>query len=141
MKGNIMSFDLNKQNFSKAASEGYTFNLTLPDGTESDATLTVIGDMSKAVKAHSRKRYQELQLRSKTAARKGKDDELSIEEAEEYVIADSLVRLVNWSGFTEDGKEVPFSKDKAEEILREHSWIRDLILKEAAEVTNFSPKV
>jgi hypothetical protein len=135
-----MAFDLEKQDFTKLAEVGYTFNLKLPTGVDSGAKLTIIGDMSKAVKAFQRKKYQEYQQRQATAKRKGREDEINLDEAEDAAIEAALVRLIGWEGIESGGKPVPFSKDKAAEILREHSWIREEILKESADVVNFAAK-
>jgi hypothetical protein len=51
-----------------------------------------------------------------------------------------MIRLVGWNGITEGGKKVEFSKEKAQEVLKAHPWIRELIVNESANVANFSPK-
>jgi hypothetical protein len=134
-------FDLQKQDFSKAAEAGYTFELKLPTGAGSGAKLTILGDMSSTVKAYSRRKFQEYQQKQAIAKRKGKDlDDMDLDEAEQLGVESTLVRLVGWEGITEDGKEVPFSKEKAAEVLTAHSWIRDAIMQESSDVTNFTPK-
>lgn len=137
-----MSFNLDKQDYSKAASEGYTFNLTLPDGQESDVKLTVIGDLSPEVQNYSKKKYKELNLKIKQAEGKNKKYDPSLEELEDDAIAGAVVRLIGWEGFTEGKEDTPvkFSKEKAEEVLRQHPWIREQIYREASEVSNFTPK-
>jgi hypothetical protein len=134
-------FDIVKQDFSKSAENGYTFELKLPDGTPSGAKLTIIGDMSKTVKAYGRRKFSEFQQRAATAKRKGKDiDQIDLDEAEDSAIESALVRLIGWQGITENGKVVEFSKEKAAEILRAHPWIREAIIEEASDVTNFRPE-
>lgn len=133
-------FDIQKQDFSKSAEAGYSFDLKLPTGASSGAKLTIIGDLSPAVKAFQRRKFQEYQQRQAIAKRKGRDDEIDLDEAEDVNIESALVRLIGWKGVTENGVEVPFSKEKAAEVLRQHAWIRDAILVEAADVTNFTPK-
>lgn len=133
-------FDIKAHDFSTAAADGYTFNLKLPTGVDSDAKLTVIGEYSPVVKAYGRKRFQEYQQRQLMAKRKGKDEEISLDEAEEMQVENALVRLVGWSGITEEGKEIKFSKEKAREVLTAHPWIRDQIISESNDVLNFSPK-
>lgn len=133
-------FDIVKQDFSKAAEAGYTFELKLPDGSLSGAKLTIIGDMSPQVKAYGRRKFTEFQARAATAKRKGKEDQIDLEEAEDAAIEGALVRLIGWEGITENGKPVEFSKEKASEILRNHAWIREAIMEEASDVTNFRPK-
>lgn len=136
-----MSFDIVKQDFSKSSEAGYTFELNLPTGEPSGAKLTILGDMSPTVKQYSRRKFSEFQQKQAIARRKGKDaDEMSLQEAEELAVESALVRLVGWEGITEDGKEVPFSKEKAEAVLTAHSWIREAIVQEASDVTNFRPK-
>lgn len=135
-----MSFDLSFQNFSTAAEAGYTFELQLPDGTVSDATLTILGDLSSTVKNYGKKKYKEITQQSKAAKARGKEWEPTLDEAEEMAIEAALIRLIGWNGFEEEGKKVPFSKEKAAEVLKQHSWIRDIIMTEAANVSNFTPK-
>lgn len=136
-----MAFDFSKQNFNKAAEAGFTFNLELPTGEVSDASLTVIGEMSKDVRDYSKRKYQEYQNKVAIAKKRGREmEDITLEEAEEMAVETALVRLVGWEGFTENGKKVEFSKDKAREILKEHSWIREQIMLKSADVVNFRPK-
>jgi hypothetical protein len=136
-----MSFDLVKQDFSKAAEQGYTFELKLPTGAPSGATLTILGDMSPTVKNYSRKKFAEFQQKQAIAKRKNKDPEdMSLDEAEELAVESALVRLVAWAGIKENGADVVFSKDKAAEVLKAHPWIREAIVQEASDVTSFCPK-
>jgi hypothetical protein len=136
-----MSFDLVKQDFSKAAEGGYSFELMLPTGAPSGAKLTVLGDMSPTVKAYSRKRFAEFQQKQTIAKRKGRDvEDMSLDDAEEYAVEAALVRLVGWEGITSEGKDVAFTKEKAKEVLTAHPWIRDAVVQEASDVTNFCPK-
>jgi hypothetical protein len=132
--------ELSQLNYNQAAEVGHEFNLRLPTGAETDIKLTVIGDLSKPVKAYSRRKFQEYQQRQEIAKRKGKEIDLSLEEAEDTAVESASIRLVNWSGLTEGGKEVKYSKEKAGELLRDNAWIREQIMEEAADVTNFQPK-
>ena len=136
-----MAFDIVKQDFSKTSEVGYTFDLILPTGENSGAKLTVIGELSGTVRAFARRSLKEFQQRQQIAKRKGKDDDLSIEELEELAVEQAIVRLVGWEGITENGKEIPFTKEKAREILTVHSWIREAVMNEAEDITNFRPKV
>jgi hypothetical protein len=123
--------ELSQLNYNQAAEVGHEFNLRLPTGAETDIKLTVIGDLSKPVKA---------QQRQEIAKRKGKEIDLSLEEAEDTAVESASIRLIGWSGLTEGGKEVKYSKEKAGELLRDNAWIREQIMEEAADVTNFQPK-
>ena len=136
-----MSFDLNKDNFSTAAEQGVELELILPTGAGSGAYLTIIGDNSKTVKAYSRKKFQEYQMKVQIAKRKGKEpEELSLEEAEELAVESAAVRVMGWKGFTEDGKEVKFSKEKLNEVLSVHQWIREFVMQESSNIFHFVPK-
>lgn len=135
-------FDIKKQDFAVAAEAGYEFELKLPTGAGSGAKLTVIGDMSKTVQAYARKKFQEYQQKQAIARRKGKDnDQIDLDEAEELAVEAALVRLVGWKGIFEDGVEVQFSKEKAAEVLKSAPWIREEIMRESADVLNFTPKI
>lgn len=133
-------FDIKSHDFSTSAAEGYAFSLKLPTGADAGAKLTILGELSPTIKNYSRKRFAEYQQRQQMAKRKGKEEDLSLEEAEEMAVENALVRLVGWEGIVEDGKDVKFSKEKAREILTAHSWIRDQIISESQDVLNFSPK-
>ena len=136
-----MAFDIVNQDFSKAAEVGYKFELKLPTGAGSGAFLVIIGDQSPAVKLYSRRKFQEYQQKVAMAKRKGREvEDISLDEAEELAVEAALVRLVGWEGITESGKEVKFSKEKAQEILTQHQFIREAIMQESADITNFQPK-
>lgn len=135
-----MSFDITQHDYSKAAEQGYSFDIILPDGSVSDAKLTVIGDLSPTVQNYAKRKYKEIKTQIEQAKRRGKEWEPTLEEAEDEAIEGALVRLIGWEGFTEDGKEVKFSKEKAEEVLRKHTWLREQIYEEAKNVGNFTLK-
>lgn len=135
-----MAFDVKLMDFSKSAELGYEFELKLPTGAGSGAFLTVIGSQSTTVRQYAKRKFQEYQQRQQIAKRKGKEDDFSLDEAEELAIEGALLRLINWRGITEEGKEVKFSKEKAREILTQHSWIREQIMEESDFVGNFVPK-
>ena len=135
-----MAFDLIKQDFNKAAEAGFTFELKLPTGEPSGAKLTVLGDMSPTVKQYSRKKFAEYQTKTKRSG-KGRDlGEMSLDEAEELAVEAAMTRLVDWKGIQESGVDVKFSKEKAKEVLTQHGWIREAVMEEAADITNFQPK-
>lgn len=137
-----MSFDLNKNNFADAAEAGYEFELLLPGTQEpTGAFITVRGEQSKTVKAYARKKYAEFKLREQQAKRRGKDvDDMTLEEAEELSIESAIVRVIGWKGITEGKAEVPFTKENAERIFKEHSWIKDAVMEESSQLLNFRPK-
>ena len=137
-----MSLDLAKTNLADAADAGYEFEIKLPgSGEGTGAFITVRGEMSKTVKAYARQKFREFQLREQQAKRRGKTvDDLTLEEAEEMAVESAVVRVIGWRGITENGKEVAFSKENAERIFTEHSWIREQVMEESIQILNFRPE-
>lgn len=134
-----MTFDLKNHNYTQIAEAGYEFELKLPGTNEgTGAFITVRGDQSKTVKTFGRKKYAEFKLREQQAKRRGKEPEdMTLEEAEELSVESATVRIISWKNITENGKEVPFTKENAERILKEYPFIKDQILEEAGSLLNF----
>lgn len=131
--------DLKEKNLSEAAEAGYEFELLYPgSGEKTGAFVTVRGAQSPKVKAYSRKKFNEYQVKNRQDRRKGKDpEEMSLDEAEDLAIESAIVRIIGWRGVGEDKKEVLFTKENAERILREHSWIREQVQEESDQLLNF----
>jgi hypothetical protein len=134
-----MAFDLSKNNFAEKAESGYEFELLIPEIQEkTGAFIKVRGADSPKVKAHGRRKFQEMQMKEQQAKRKGKEvDPITLDEAEEMAIESALVRIISWKGFEEEGKELPFNEENARKVLTEHSWIREQVLNESNQLTNF----
>ena len=133
-----MSLDLNKNNLADAAEAGYEFEIVLPgSGDKTGAFVTVRGEMSKHVKAFARSKFREFQIREQQAKRRGKESDLSIEEAEDLAVETAVARVISWRGITEDGVDVPFNQENAERVFREHSWIREQVMEESGQLLNF----
>jgi len=130
--------DLKLQNLAEQAEAGYEFELLYPGTQEkTGAFVKVRGSQSKVVRNYAKKKYNEYRLREQQAKRKGKEEELSLDEAEEMAIDNAIVRIISWKGITEGGVDVPFTKETAARILQEHSWIREAIMEEADQLLNF----
>ncbi len=134
-----MTFDLAKHNYAEIAESGFKFELKLPGtGEGTGVFITVRGDQSKTVKAYGRKKYNEFKLREQQAKRRGKEvDDLTLEEAEELTIESAVIRVIDWENITENGKPVPFTKENAERIFKEYTWIKDQVMEEAGQLLNF----
>jgi hypothetical protein len=134
-----MTFDLAKHNYTEIAEAGYEFELKLPGtGEGTGVFITVRGDQSKTVKAFGRKKYSEFKLREQQAKRRGKDvEDMTLEEAEELSVESAIVRVIDWKNITENGKEVAFTKENAERIFKEYSWIKDQVMEESGQLLNF----
>lgn len=133
-------FDLSKNNFAEFAEAGFTFELELPTGGKTGAFITVRGDQSPAVKTFGRKKYAEMQMQQQQAKRKGKETDMSLEDAEALAVESAVVRVISWKGIAEGGKEIPFTKENATEIFTKHSWIREQIMEQSGDLLNFRPK-
>ena len=130
--------DLKKNDPAKAAEVGYTFTVVMPDGTETDAKITVRGANSAIVKNYSRRIYQEFKQREIQAKRRGREpDELTLEEVERLAAESAAVRVIDWQGIAEDGKELKFSREEAERVFREYPFIREQVMTESDNVFNF----
>lgn len=130
--------DLAKNNFADQAEAGYEFELEHPaTGEGMGAFIKVRGDRSRVVQAHARKRVTELQTKEKMAKRKGKDTDMSLDELEAMAIESAIVRVISWRGIAQNGEEIPFTKENAQEVFKEHSWIREQVMENAEQLLNF----
>lgn len=133
-------FDLSKNNFAETAEAGYEFQLRLPTGDLTDAFVTVRGDNSKTVRAFNRRKFTEMRQKQQIAKRRGRDEEeFTIEEGEDLAVESAIVRIISWKNIAEKGVEIPFTKENADRILREHPWIREQVMEESSLITNFRP--
>lgn len=132
-----MAFDFIKTNIAELAETGYEFAVKLPDGTPTDFLITVRGTHSAKVKAYSKKLFNQMQIKEQQAKRKGKESEMSLEEAEDLSIESAVTRIVSWKGLEENGKEVKFTEENARRIMRELDWVRTQVLEESDIAANF----
>lgn len=130
--------DLSRQDPAKSAEVGFEFNVVLPDGTETDATIKVRGKNSKVVQAFSRKLLQEMNQADQVKRRRGKGDEpMTPEEAEEISCRVSANRIISWSGLGKDGVELKFDADTAEQVMKDYPFLREQIMFESDNLLNF----
>jgi hypothetical protein len=134
-------FDLSKNNLAEAAEAGFEFELRVPGTNEATgAFVTVRGSESKKVKEYARKTYNQIRMKEQALKKRGKDpEEMTLEEAEELAIDSAIVRVISWRGIAEAGEEVQFTKENAQRIFKEHSWIREQIMEESQQLLNFRP--
>jgi hypothetical protein len=129
--------DLSKQDPAKAAEVGFEFNIVLPDGTETDGKVKVRGKNSKIVQQFNRKLLQEMKTAEQAARRRGKDVDMTPEEAEELACRIAANRIISWSGVGKDGKEITFDPVLAEDILKEYPFLREQVMLESDNLLNF----
>lgn len=133
-----MALDLAITNIAAQAESGYEFELLHPaTGEGTGGFLTIRGEKSKIVQNHARKVVNEMLKREKVARGKNKDVDLSIEELESLAIDRAIVRIISWRGIQEDGQDVPFTRENAERILKDHPWIREAVFEESENLLNF----
>lgn len=134
-------FDLKKNDPAALAEVGYTFNVYLPDGTKTDATVTVRGSSSSVVTNHGRRVYHEFQVRKEQAKRRGRElEDLTIEEAEKMSAEGAAVRIISWSGLAEDGVPVEFNRENAVRVMLAYPFLREQVMKESDNIHNFSKR-
>ena len=133
-----MALDLAITNIAAEAEAGYEFELLHPaTGEGTEGFIKVRGEKSKTVQNHARKVVNEMQKREKVAKGKNKDVDLSIEELESLAIDRAIVRIISWRGIQEAGQDVPFTRENAERILKDHPWIREAVIEESENLLNF----
>lgn len=133
-----MALDLVKTNIAAEAESGYEFELLHPaTGEGTGGFLKIRGEKSKVVQNHARKVVTEMQQREKRAKGKNKEVELSIEDLEDMAVERAFIRIISWRGIQEDGADLPFNKENAERVLKDHPWIRESVMEESENLLNF----
>lgn len=132
-----MAFDIVKTNLAAKAEAGFEFEVKLPDGSPTEFFITVRGSQSPVVKAYSKKVFLQLQTKERDAKRRGKDNDLSLDEAVDMAVESAAMRIIGWRGLEEDGKVIKYTEENAKRIMRELDWVRAQVLDEADIAANF----
>ena len=134
-----MSFDIKKNDPAKIAESGYEFTVELPDGTVTDWKIKVRGENSPKVRNFLRDVYNQGQVRRNANKKRGKgdDEDLSLEELDDFAVRNASIRVISWAGLTEEGVEVPSTDENIKRILKEYIFVRDLVTKESTSAYNF----
>lgn len=133
-----MALDLAVTNIAAQAESGYEFELLHPaTGEGTEGFIKVRGSNSKVVQQHARKVVTEMQKREKVAKGKNKEIDYSLDELEDMSVERAVVRIISWRGISENGKEIPFTKENAERILKEHAWIKEAVFENSDDLLNF----
>ena len=98
------------------------------------------GANSKIVRDAAKRIHQELQMREKANKRRNKDEDLTIEEAEDLLNRSAASRIISWSGMGEEGKPLDFSYDEAVRVLSTYPFIREQVIEESDNILNFRPE-
>ena len=136
-----MAFNITEMNFAQIAEEGFEFELKNPltgDGLE--AYITVRGKLSPKMKKYNKSVFNKLQAKEIQNKKRGKDDHLTLEEAEQMQREAALVRIISWKGIEKDGKELGNTEGEFKEILTnpDNSWVVEQIIEESDNSANFS---
>lgn len=130
--------DLSKTNPADKAEEGFELQVTLPDGTPTEAFIKVRGAASKKVRDYGRQMFREVQMKEEMARRRGKTvEQPTLEELEEKAAASAAVRVISWKNIGEDGVELTFTQETAERIFKKYPFIRDQVIEASDDVMNF----
>ena len=121
------------------AEAGYEFTLKDVYGHPTDVKIKVRGSYSKVVEKYSEKKFAEAQMKMKMQAKRGKDreEEKTLDEIKDELAEATAIRVISWSGLQENGKDIPFSKEAAEDIFKRFGWIRQQVWEESEDLTNF----
>ena len=136
-----MAFNITEMNFAQIAEEGFEFELKNPltgDGLE--VYITVRGKLSPKMKKYNKSVFNKLQAKEIQNKKRGKDDRLDLEEAEQMQREAALARIISWKGIEKDGKELGNTEAEFKEILTnpDNSWIVEQIIEESDNSANFS---
>lgn len=137
-----MAFNITEMNFAQIAEEGFEFELKNPltgDGLE--VYITVRGKLSPKMKKYNKSVFNKLQAKEIQNKKRGKDDRLDLEEAEQMQREASLARIISWKGIEiEEGKELGNTEAEFKEVLMnpDNSWIVEQIIEESDNSVNFS---
>lgn len=134
-----MTFDIKKKNPELAAEKGYEFELEA-NGDKTGAFFTVRGDESKTVKAYNRRVFKEMEARKVSLRRKGKEEDLSLDELTEMTIEAAFQRVISFRGLEEDGVEIPSTPENIRRILTDYDFVRTQVLAASANEFNFRPE-
>lgn len=135
-----MALNLKKSNLATKGEAGYRFELIVPGTVASTgAFIKVRGAESKIAKEQARKKFKEYQLQVAMDKKRGKVTTPELEDMEDELLELAVSRIISWEGICEDegSPELEFTPENAQTVLSENTWIRDEILKESNEVSNF----
>lgn len=136
-----MAFNITETNFAQIAEEGFEFELKNPlSGDGLEAYITVRGKLSPKLKKYNKSVFNKLQAKEIQNKKRGKDDRLDLEEAEQMQREAALARIISWKGIEKDGKKLGNTEEEFKEILTnpDNSWIVEQIIEESDNSANFS---
>ncbi|MGR2681541.1 hypothetical protein [Chromobacterium haemolyticum] len=108
-------------------------------GVPTGARLGVLSDEAEIVKALRRKMHDNDVKRFAEAKAAGKEapEPLLYDEREALLLDLAVARVAGWEGLSRGKEALPFSPAEARTLFTKASWIRDAVLRESGELTNF----
>lgn len=136
-KQKLSGFQFDSLNTKAASETPYELALTHPvTGETLPVTIQVYGDDSQAVREYTRKQLKSLMRKQSFAQRTGKNQDPSLDELEEMPIESAIVRTAGWSGFTDNGEELPFTAENARKVYAQ-LWIAQQVIEASRDLGNF----
>jgi len=132
--------DLEKFDFTAHASNGADMHVVHPITEEpmyhdgKPVIITLIGS-DAAVLRDEMKRRARLQMRK--AKDPNKREDVDFDEVEKTSAEIIALATQSWYGLTQDGEEIPFSREKAIELYMKYPWLRQQCDTFVAERSNF----
>lgn len=131
--------DLKQYDLAEICETGHEFQLIAPGTRElTDLKVTVRGGDSKTVKQWTRGQFMKRQQKAALVRRGAKQEEISLEEAEEFAAQSAAQRVISIKNFEENGKPLESTPENILHIMRKYDWIRDQVVEESDFLPNFT---
>lgn len=130
--------NLNKLDTIAAANKGMSFFVKDLDGVETDIEISIVGMGGLVHKEASNVRNYELAQLEKAKAPTTPAGILALEEAKEALYIKCLAKCITgWKNLQENDKDIPFSTEKAVEILTAYPIIKHSVAEATGDVQGF----
>jgi hypothetical protein len=131
--GNKQAVDILGFDAVSESEAGFDLAMKSTDGTDTSIKFKVLGKHADAVQAHMKKWFAKLQRDEAMAKKRGKDNEVDIDELRDQNIASAVVRVVGWENVSQD-----FSKDLLKTVLTKNPHWIDAIVEASNDDSNFT---
>jgi hypothetical protein len=146
-------FNLQTLDLKKAASDQYALKLRNPNtnsiltgkdknGKVTTPTIFILGVDSAPVKAYNKAQTDKALAKYSAVGRsKNKETPMTSDDIEKTSIGLAVASTVGWENVALDGETpVEFSEEAAKELYAKFEWMKDQVLEESAELSNFLGK-
>lgn len=138
--------DISKINIARACNDGVDIEILNPVNNEPmGLKIRAVGAMSNNYRddmalliADIEDFKEQNKVDEKSSKRKIAEFNLKVEKYENEITSEFLAKYtIGWSGMTENGKEIAFSKGEAKRIYLEYSLITSQVQKGMMDIANF----